>query len=159
MTKIKIRVIDCHIAYYNDKKSDWEFLLLKRSKHIPNQRYPGIWQGVTGKIENSELPYKTALRELMEETGLKAKKLWTIDQVNTFYDAEENIMTLVPVFGVTVNSINILLSREHTQYKWCNIDETIKLLPWEQQKKGVHIFYQMLKENKDRLKILEIEIK
>ena len=24
MTKIKIRVIDCHIAYYNDKKSDWE---------------------------------------------------------------------------------------------------------------------------------------
>ena len=62
MTKIKVRVIDCHIAYYNDKKSDWEFLLLKRSKHIANQRYPGIWQGVTGKIENSELPYKTALR-------------------------------------------------------------------------------------------------
>ena len=159
MSNIAVRVIDCHIAYYNDKKSDWEFLLLKRRADIPNQRYPGIWQGVTGKIENSELPYKAALRELKEETGLKAEKLWTIDKVNTFYDAEENIMTLVPVFGVVVNSINVLLSREHSEYKWCDIDETIKLLPWEQQKKGVHIFYQMLKENKDRLKILEIIIK
>lgn len=158
MNNIKVRVIDCHIAYYNDKKRDWEFLLLKRSKDIPNQRYPGIWQGVTGKIENSELPYKAALRELNEETGLKAEKLWTIDKVNTFYDAEENIMTLVPVFGVIVNSTNILLSKEHSEYKWCVIEETIKLLPWEQQKKGVQIFYQMLKENKDRLKILEIKI-
>ena len=155
MSNIAVRVIDCHIAYYNDKKSYWEFLLLKRSKNVT---YPGIWQGVTGKIENSELPYKAALRELKEETGLKAEKLWTIDKVNTFYDAEENIMTLVPVFGVVVNSINVLLSREHSEYKWCDIDETIKLLPWEQQKKGVHIFYQMLKENKDRLKILEIKI-
>ena len=158
MNNIKVRVIDCHIAYYNDNKSSWEFLLLKRSKDIPNQRYPGIWQGVTGKIENSELPYKAALRELNEETGLKAEKLWTIDKVNTFYDAEENIMTLVPVFGVIVNSINVSLSREHSEYKWCVIEETIKLLPWEQQKKGVQIFYQMLKENKDRLKILEIKI-
>ena len=77
--------------------------------------------------------------------------MWTIDKVNTFYDADENIMTLVLVFGGVVNSINVLLSREHSEYKWCDIDETIKLLPWEQQKKGVHIFYQMLKENKDRL--------
>ena len=78
--------------------------------------------------------------------------------MNTFYDAEENIMTLVPVFGVIVNSINVSLSREHSEYKWCVIEETIKLLPWDQQKKGVQIFYQMLKENKDRLKILEIKI-
>ena len=158
MNEIKVRVIDCHIAYYNDNKSDWEFLLLKRNEDIPNQRYPGIWQGVTGKIESSELPYKAALRELEEETGLKAEKLWTIDKVNTFYDAEENIMTLVPVFGVAVNSINILLSKEHSEYKWCNIKETIKLLPWNQQKKSVQIFYDMLKENKERLKILEIKI-
>ena len=159
MNKIKVRVIDCHIAYYDDKKSDWKFLLLKRSEDIPNQRYPGIWQGVTGKIESSELPYKTALRELTEETGLKAEKLWTIDKVNTFYDAGKNIMTLVPVFGVVVNSVNVLLSREHSEYKWCDINETIKLLAWEQQKKGIYIFYQMLRENKDRLKILEINIK
>ena len=155
MSEIKVRVIDCHIAYYNDKKYCWKFLLLKRSK---DTAYPGIWQGVTGKIKNSELPYKTALRELMEETGLNAEKLWTIDKVNNFYDAERDIMNLIPVFGVTVNSTNIVVSREHSEYKWCNINETIKLLTWNQQKKGIKIFYEMLKENGNRLKIMEIKI-
>ena len=65
MSDIKVRVIDCHIVCYNDNKLDWEFLLLKRSM---DTIYPGTWQGVTGKIELSETPYKTALRELMEET-------------------------------------------------------------------------------------------
>jgi len=155
MSKIKVRVIDCHIAYYNKNKSYWEFLLLKRSE---STIYPKIWQGVTGKIENSELPYKTALRELMEETGLNAKKIWTIDKVNTFYDAKIDVMNLIPVFGVTVNSKNVIISKEHSEYKWCNINETIKLITWEEQKKGVEIFYKMLKENGKRLKMMEIQI-
>ena len=155
MSKIKVRVIDCHIAYYNDNNSSWEFLLLKRNKATI---YPEIWQGVTGKIENSELPYKTALRELMEETGLNAKKIWTIDKVNAFYDANIDVMNLIPVFGVTVNATNIVISKEHSEYKWCNINETIKLLTWEQQKKGIKIFHEMLKENGKRLKIMEIKI-
>ena len=155
MSKIKVRVIDCHIAYYNKNKSYWEFLLLKRSE---STIYPKIWQGVTGKIENSELPYKTALRELMEETGLNAKKIWTIDKVNTFYDAKIDVMNLIPVFGVTVNSKNVIISKEHSEYKWCNINETIKLITWEEQKKGVEIFYEMLKKNGKRLKMMEIQI-
>ena len=155
MSKIKVRVIDCHVAYYNDNKSSWEFLLLKRSK---NTIYSEIWQGVTGKIENSELPYETALRELMEETGLNAKKIWTIDKVNAFYDAKIDVMNLIPVFGVVVNSKNIVISKEHSEYKWCNINETIKLITWEEQKKGIQIFYEMLKESGKRLKMMEIQI-
>ena len=156
MNNIKIRVIDCHIAYYNKQKNAWEFLLLKRSN---NKIYPRIWQGVTGKIDDNEIPYQTGLRELKEETSLIAEKMWSIDKVNMFYDAQNNIMNLIPVFGVLVSSKNVILSEEHSEYKWCDIDETIKLLTWEQQKKGVHTFYQMLKENNDRLKILEIIIK
>ena len=155
MSKIKVRVIDCHIAYYNDNKSSWEFLLLKRSK---STIYPEIWQGVTGKIEDSELPYKTAIRELMEETGLNAKKMWTIDKVNCFYDSKMDIMNLIPVFGVTVNSKNVIISKEHSEYKWCNINETIKLITWEEQKKGVEIFHEMLTENGKRLEMMEIQI-
>ena len=132
MSKIKIRVIDCHIAYYNKNKTDWNFLLLKRSS---NKIYPGIWEGVTGKINGDEIPYKTALRELDEETGLNAKKIWTIDKVNTFYDAKRDTMNIIPVFGVQVLSQEIILSTEHVEYKWCDINETIKLLTWEQQKK------------------------
>ena len=153
MTEIKIRVIDCHIACHNN--DSWLFLLLKRSA---NKIYPGLWQGVTGKIDNQELPYITAIRELKEETGLKPKQMWTVDKVNMFYDQKNNTMNLIPIFGVIVDKQKIALSNEHVEYKWCNINEAIKLLTWEQQKKGIQIFYEMLKENNNRLKIMEIKI-
>ena len=56
MNSIMVRVIDCHIAFYNTDAKDWEFLLLKRSD---KKIYPGIWQGVTGKIDINELSYQT----------------------------------------------------------------------------------------------------
>ena len=155
MSNTKVRVIDCHIVCYNDKKNDWEFLLLRRSM---NTIYPGIWQGVTGKIENSETPYQTALRELEEETGLKAYRLFTVDKVNMFYDAKKDTMNLIPVFGAIVQSNDIILSKEHTEYKWCDLNETIKLITWDQQKKGVQIFYDMLIEKNARLKLMEIKL-
>ncbi len=153
MTNIKIRVIDCHIAYKN--RNDWQFLMLKRSS---NKIYPNIWQGVTGKINNKEQPYRTAIRELFEETGLRPSKIWSIDTVNLFYDSNNNVMNLIPVFGVQVLTKNIKISDEHSEFKWCNINQAIKLLTWEQQKKGIQIFYDMLIEKKDRLKILEINL-
>ena len=153
MNNIKIRVIDCHIAYYHN--DDWLFLLLKRAD---DKIYPGIWQGVTGKINNNEEPYKAALRELKEETNLEPEQMWTIDKVNLFYDAKKNIMNLIPIFGVTVNTQQIKLSNEHIEYQWHHIDEAVKLLTWNQQKKGLQIFYEMLKENKKRLEFMEIKI-
>tara|TARA_B100002052_G_scaffold299180_2_gene336051 strand:- start:7594 stop:8055 length:462 start_codon:yes stop_codon:yes gene_type:complete len=153
VTNIKIRVIDCHIAYKN--RNDWQFLMLKRSS---NKIYPNIWQGVTGKINNKEQPYRTAIRELFEETGLRPSKIWSIDTVNLFYDSNNNVMNLIPVFGVQVLTKNIKISDEHSEFKWCNINQAIKLLTWEQQKKGIQIFYDMLIEKKDRLKILEINL-
>tara|TARA_A100001011_G_C14322509_1_gene851597 strand:- start:8893 stop:9366 length:474 start_codon:yes stop_codon:yes gene_type:complete len=155
MSNIKVRVIDCHIARYNNNKSDWEFLLLKRNM---NTLYPGTWQGVTGKIELSEIPYKTALRELMEETGLVAYRLFTVDKVNTFYDANRDTMNLIPVFGAIVKSNDVKLSNEHTEFKWCNVNETKRFITWDQQKKGVQIFYDMLTNDDNRLKLMEIQI-
>ena len=155
MSDIKVRVIDCHIVCYNDNKLDWEFLLLKRSM---DTIYPGTWQGVTGKIELSETPYKTALRELMEETGLIANRLFTIDKVNTFYDYKKDTMNLIPVFGVIVNTTDVKLSKEHTEFKWCNVDEAKKLITWDQQKKGVQIFYDMITKDDNRLNLMEIQI-
>ena len=155
MSDIKVRVIDCHIVCYNNNKSDWEFLLLKRSM---DTIYPGTWQGVTGKIELSETPYKTALRELMEETGLIANRLFTVDKVNTFYDSKRDMMNLIPVFGAIVNTTDVKLSNEHTEFKWCCVDEAKKLITWDQQKKGVQIFYDMITNDDSRLNLMEIQI-
>ena len=96
--------------------------------------------------------------ECKMDLGLITEKIWTIDKVNTFYDAKKNVMNLIPIFGVKVDTQKVILSNEHIEYKWCNINEAIKLLTWTQQKKGIKIFHEMLKENGKRLKMMEIKI-
>jgi len=132
-----------------------QFLLLKRSH---NQVYPNIWQCVTGKIEGEEKPHEAALRELKEETGLSSKNMWTVDQVNHFFEAEQNRMNLIPIFGVEVDSHQITLSTEHTEYKWCGVDEGIKLLLWIQQKQGLKALYEMIINDSEKLELSLIKL-
>ena len=51
-----------------------EFLMLHRNKK-PNDVHAGKWIGVGGKLERGETPQECAAREILEETGLKAKVL------------------------------------------------------------------------------------
>ena len=151
MTKIEVRVIDCHVVYLGDDEP--YFLMLKRS---PNKLYGGTWQCITGKIELNETPIQTAVRELNEETGLLPKNKWTIDQVNHFYEAKEDRMNLLPVFGIEVDKIKVGLSSEHCDYKWCKIDEALQLFTWTQQRNGLRAFYQMINSKSEKLNLSKI---
>ena len=82
--------------------------------------------------------------------------MWTVDQVNHFFEAEHNRMNLIPVFGVEVESPNINLSLEHTEYKWCCVNDGIDLMMWNQQKQGLINFHQMLTEKLEKLKLSTI---
>ena len=151
MTDIVVRVVDCHIFRWENGKP--KYLLLKRSE---NQMYPGIWQCVTGKIKKDEKPHLAAIRELKEETGLKPLSMWIVDQVNHFFEAEQNRMNIIPIFGVEVNSTKISLSAEHTEYKWCTVYEGVDLLLWNQQKQGLITFDEMIANESEKLKLSKI---
>ena len=151
MTDILVRVIDCHITFLGDTEP--KFLMLKRSPQI---MYGGIWQCVTGKIESGEKPVETAIRELKEETELSPINKWTVDQVNHFYEAEFDLMNLIPVFGVEVDSLMVNLSDEHCDYKWCNIKEAEELFTWSHQKNGLLAFYEMLTSQTEKLTFSKI---
>ncbi len=146
MTTIQVRVIDCHVVFLGEP--DPKYLMLKRS---PDKLYGGIWQCVTGKIENNETPIETAIRELNEETGLTPKNKWTVDQVNHFYEAEQNRMNLIPVFGIEVDNTDVIISDEHCDYQWCNIEDALKLFTWSQQKNGLIAFHEMLTSHQEKL--------
>ena len=62
-------------------------------------------------------------------------------------------MDLIPVIGVEVESPNINLSPEHTEYKWCCVNGGVDLLVWNQQKQGLINFYQMLTKELEKLKL------
>ena len=57
------------ICYIDNGK---ELLMLHRNKK-PNDVHAGKWIGVGGKLERGETPQECAAREILEETGLKAK--------------------------------------------------------------------------------------
>ena len=153
MKEIVVRAVDCHV--FRMVENIPIYLLLKRSR---NQVYPNIWQCVTGKIEQGEKALDAALRELKEETELLPVNMWTVDQVNHFFEAEQNRMNLIPVFAVEVATEFVTLSAEHTEYRWCSIEEGINLLLWNQQKQGLQTLHQMIMEKSEKLELSKVSI-
>ena len=50
----------------------------------------------------------------------------------------------------------VILSPEHTEYKWCNIDEGVDLLLWNQQKQGLKTFHKMITEESKKMSLSKI---
>lgn len=147
-------MIEAHI--FREVENGIEFLLLKRSEDQP---YPGLWQMVTGKIKDDEKAYETALREIKEETGLVPLQLWVAPTVNSFYEPKNEFICLLPVFAARVDSPNVKLSDEHTEYKWVKKNEAQKLLAWEGQRKAVKIIEDYFLNEKSFFYFVEIGMK
>ena len=153
MLPVISNMIEAHI--FRKKGKSVEFLLLKRSE---NEIYPGIWQMVSGSIRKRETASKAAVREIIEETGIKPKKLWVIPNINLFYSPEQNIISVLPVFAAQVNiKEKVSISDEHIQYLWCSKTKAKKLLAWVGQKKSVDIIYDYFTRKQSLLKFVEIK--
>lgn len=153
MAKQKIRVIDAYI--YRKTKDGVKYLILKRAK---TKMYEHLWQGVAGKIEKGEQAWQAAIRELKEETGLDPLKIFVADHVSKFYETHGDRINLVPVFGMEVASDIVLLSSEHSDFKWVDYDSACSYLVWKGQKKGITVVNEMIISNDDRMKWSQIDI-
>jgi len=153
MNNVKVSVVDCHVVYWEADIP--QFLTIKRSAQ---ERYPLIWQCITGGVNMNEKAYQTAIRELKEETGLYPDKMWTIDQVNNYYDPKYDCVFLIPIFGIEVKSKDVKLSSEHVEYYWGSKDRVKDKMLWSQQKLGLERFYEMLTKDTKKLELSEISI-
>lgn len=153
MPEIVCRVIDCHVFF---RKGDQPYyLLLRRSGDVI---YAGSWRMVGGKIENEETAYATALRELKEETGLFASRLWAVPYTNNFYEASKDRVNIIPVFAAEVLLQNVVLSREHSEFRWVTFDEARDLLPWPAQIEGLRIVHEFIVSGKPVSPFVEIKL-
>jgi dATP pyrophosphohydrolase len=146
MSKAIVRVIDAYV--FKKNKNNLEYLVLKRS---PEKVYGGLWQCITGKIEQGEASWETAIRELREETGLSPKQIFIVDHISKFYEADEDRINLIPVFGIEVSDSKIELSDEHTEYRWVKFKIALKKLVWKGQKEGLKSLNNMLNSDDSRL--------
>ncbi|MFA7289957.1 MAG: NUDIX domain-containing protein [Melioribacteraceae bacterium] len=128
-------IIEAHVFRFIDGKM--EFLLLKRAENI---YLGGLWQMVTGRIEDTEKGFETAIREIKEETALTPINMWVAPNVNSFYNHISDTINMIPVFAVEVEPKSVvILSNEHSEFQWCSLHKTIKLLAWDGQKKSAKI--------------------
>ena len=111
----------------------FKVLLLKKNSKTD------LWQSVTGSIELGEDPYDTALRELQEETGINKQRSdlifddlshkfmiyseWIDRYKESTYSNKEYI------FSLKLNDeVSVKLSKEHSSYKWVDLNEAIHLV-------------------------------
>jgi len=114
------------------------FLLLKRRKD--EKLYPGIWQYITGSIEEKEKAADAAIRELKEETGFSPQNFWVVPHVNAFYDPDYDSMNLLALFAAQVRpGEEPLLSSEHEEFLWLPLNEALNKLVWPGQREGLRI--------------------
>ena len=152
MPEITSNYIEVHICHIKNKEH--KFLMLKRSER--SKIYPGIWQMVTGKIDTGESTSDAVKRELTEETGLKAENLFVVPKINSFYFPTSDKIVLSPVFLAIVNSTDVTISDEHSEYKWVSYDEAIKIIYWPNQIESLTIIKNYFGDEELYKKLIEI---
>jgi dATP pyrophosphohydrolase len=116
----------------NKTSSEVKYLLTKRSQEV---YLPGIWQIVTGKIEGDENVAFAAGREVFEETGQHVHKGYSVN-VTMFYDRQKDRIAYSANFCafLSQNSEIKLSPREHSECRWCSLEQACDLLGFANQK-------------------------
>ncbi len=108
-----------------------EILLMRRSA---GRIVAGLWQGVSGSLEEGERVTDGALRELQEETGFAGPALeafFDLDLVNQFHWSPADAIVSAAVFAVRVGrTAEPVLSAEHDVYRWLVPTDALDLIIW-----------------------------
>ena len=125
---------------YSKNNDKIEYLIIKRS-----EKDGGFWQGVTGTLEEGEKLKECLIREIKEELG--------IVNINKISEIEETIqwakktgfMITEYVFSVELDrNINVTLSEEHNDYKWCDFNEAYQWLGKDNNKNTLKMINEKL---------------
>jgi len=140
-----------HVLPYRRIHSNFEFAVLRRSDGP-------IWQGIAGGGEDDETPLETARRESFEECGInhdaRFLKLDSLTMIPVTYfrfppgeDPWGDEVYVIPQypFGVDAAGCEIVLSHEHTEYRWLAYEAAYELLHFQNTKYNLWELHQRLK--------------
>ena len=105
-------------------KNNNKILILKRSDKVRSMR--GLWSGISGIIENNEIPIKRAKIEILEEVGIKKSKInliKSIEKIKISSPQYENHEWEVFPFLFETKETEIKLNWENSEHKWINVNE------------------------------------
>jgi 8-oxo-dGTP pyrophosphatase MutT (NUDIX family) len=94
----------------------------------------GGWFVVTGAIEKGESPEDAVKREVKEETGLVVKEVSALNW-GSIYNWRGDICKEYNFVSFIKQPRKIILNKEHSKYKWLDIDNFIEIIKWDDDKK------------------------
>ena len=105
-------------------KNNNKILILKRSDKVRSMK--GLWSGISGIIENNEIPINRAKIEIFEEIGIKKSKInlvKSIEKIKISSPQYENHEWEVFPFLFETKESEIKLNWENSEHKWINVNE------------------------------------
>ena len=139
MNNVKVSAVDCHVVYWEAEIP--QFLTIKRS---PQERYPLIWQCVTGGINTNERTYQTAIRELKEETNLDAVVNCQLRHTCHYNTIHGDILLLA--FLMDINDYSKMEAGDDADdTKLFSLDD-LPLLAFESHEKIVQLYFEYIKK-------------
>jgi mutator protein MutT len=101
-----------------------KLFLIKRRDNDVNK--PGVWEIPGGRLDLGENPFDGLKRETKEETGLDIEILNPL-RVHHFTRDDGQEITII-IFLCKPLSNNVVLSEEHTEYSWEDLDNCFSKL-------------------------------
>ena len=130
----------CGAVVFRDINGEVKYLLIKnrRSAH---------WGFPKGHIEQGETLEQTALREVLEETGLHINIIDGFSCVSK-YKIRDKIDKMVTIFVGTTSDTSTVIQREEIEdFIWLTYDKAMNLLKFENDKNILESAYNFLNEN------------
>jgi 8-oxo-dGTP pyrophosphatase MutT (NUDIX family) len=124
-------------------------LLLKTN---PKKYETPYWSIINGGVDNLESFEDAAIRETIEETGLRIKKLF-YSGFTSKYEYPKGNSREKKIFIGLVKSEEINLSEEHIDFKWISLDKLRGIFSWTESQevldKIIEKIHILLSKNED----------
>ena len=133
-----------------------EFLALRRR---PGDSLPGVWQPVTGSLRRGERAVRGALREVREETGVRALRLWRLETVSAYLDPRRDAIRFIARFAAEIPARAIVRrSLEHSAHRFVGARAAAACFLWASQREGLAAVRDQVLRGGPRARSLEIAV-
>ncbi len=139
MTNIAVGSVDVLLL---DPVREHRLLVLERAE---GTRCTGAWEVVHGRIEDGERPEDAARREVAEETGLTASRLYIVS-CQPFYLPRQAAVNIALVFAAFVDStLPLAFGVEHSAGEWLLPADAEQRLTWPRTRQALRDALLLLK--------------
>ena len=125
----------CGAVVYNPKKHS--FLIIKMLN--------GNWGFPKGHTEDQETDIQTAIREVMEETGINIEILDRFKKSIKYIPFPEVLKKVIFFIGITEEEKVTIDKDEIEDYMWCSYEEALKMITYKPQRDVMESSLQFIK--------------